>query len=220
MAPPPAAAPPSPLPASFPPRRRGPRLDLFPDLPRLRALGTELGRSRPDNGRMSGEMRAAILAAVAAGLPKSVVAECFNVGRRTVNITLNRFAHQGSNRDKPRSGRPRKLSDATERAIAGAGMEMSATALARDYGVSVRTIKRIRRDYEVEAGGRPPRRPDGAKGPPGGSGGTGSGDVPGGGAAGAASAAAEDSRSESSASPMVEDEVDEVIPDVQSLAQH
>jgi len=102
-----------------------------------------------------------IVLAAADGLPIAQIARQMDTTRSTVRLWLRRFQHGGTavlDHDAPGRGRPRSLGAQAERAVArtrpgaGATEVASAAAVARQFGTSASTVRRIWRSSQGRTG--------------------------------------------------------------------
>jgi transposase len=115
------------------------------DLSKLRDLATRLQEKRQSKkGELPPETRIAIITAVACGVSRTAVAEIFGISQHTVRVAIDRWEQGFTTSSRPRSGRPRKLTDEDEgriKALAQSGQNLK--QLATLYGVSKGTIRRV-----------------------------------------------------------------------------
>jgi transposase len=83
----------------------------------LAELGAKLTAGRQPGQELSPAARAAIAGAVAAGASKSAVAHAFQIDRKTIRRTLQRFESSTNFESKPRTGRPNVLTRREKRYI-------------------------------------------------------------------------------------------------------
>jgi transposase len=119
-----------------------------------RAFGTEISANRQRNGEFNLEQKGAMCEAVSRGDSYTRVAADFHTTRSTVRAIWRRWQEDGTVQKKPRSGRPRKLSEAEIRYITlllkrDRKITWSALVGAVDSRVTSRTIRRaLQREYK------------------------------------------------------------------------
>jgi transposase len=101
------------------------------------------------------ETRAAILSALAAGQSPTRIATAFQVSRRVVYNTKNRWITTKTIKSKPRKGRPTVVSQSTARYIYRTIRRLSklswrALAAGTPDSLSISTVKRVLRRYHIE----------------------------------------------------------------------
>jgi len=116
------------------------------DLSKLRELAQQLSAFRRSKlGELPAEARIAIVTACACGVPRSAVADAFQVSGHTVRNAIDRWETGHSTASRPRTGRPRKLAPDAEAAVVAAvrTSDASLNSLAADFNVSKGTIRRV-----------------------------------------------------------------------------
>lgn len=83
----------------------------------MRSFGTELSANRRPSGQTSPELRAAIIASLAAGESPTNVAARFKVARSTVYSVKDRWINDQALTPRPRTGRPTVHTPQDHRAI-------------------------------------------------------------------------------------------------------
>jgi transposase len=119
-----------------------------------RAFGTEISANRQRNREFNLEQRGAMCEAVSRGDSYTHVTADFHTTRSTVQAIWRRWQEDGNVQRKPRSGRPRKLSEAEIRYITillkrDRKITWLALCGAVDGRVNPRTIRRaLQREYK------------------------------------------------------------------------
>jgi hypothetical protein len=83
----------------------------------LREFGKIISGNRRAKAEIPESTRSAIISAVKCGESQSEVARCFQVSRKTVFNTIQRFHQQNDFKSRSKSGRPRKYNDRTRRYV-------------------------------------------------------------------------------------------------------